>query len=333
MNLYIDDDSNTILSPMITLQKNIFEETNISAVYLVDIQSCASVDVVSTASPSRGYEEIRHGISLGASHRRRLTTIGLGYSHSTEHDYTSHGINASYSQELFQRNFTIALNLAHRWDEIGRVKDKHFSQDLEGLSTSLSLTQLLSRRMLFQFTYFFEYLNGYQASPYRMVPVYRMVPFVDFSVPETHPERRLRNSFTGRLKESLTDLWFAEQSFRFYFDSWGLTGETLLLQIYRELDSKFTFRLRYRLHLQEAADFYKEHYQNLREFISRDRELGTLRAHLAGPQVEYQWEGFWIFSEAAFDVKIEYFFIDYDDYALLESKEGLLIGFGLRLIQ
>jgi len=325
LSVYIDDDATTIISPMVTLQKNIFEETSLNAMYLADIQSCASVDVVSTASPSMGYEETRHSFSLGFRHRRQLTTFGLGYSHSTENDYLSNGFQASLSQELFQRNFTAALNFTCRWDEVGRVNDAHFKQPLTGIGTSISLTQLIFPRVIGQFIYFFEYLFGYQASPYRLVPV------ADFSVPETHPRRRLRNSFTGRLKESLSDQWFAEQSFRFYFDSWGITGETILIQLYWEAKERLTLRMRYRFHNQNRADFYRESYDALQEYMSRDRELGTLQSHLLGPQVQFQWEDLWIFPEALFDVKVEYFYINYKDYALLENKEGLLIGLGFQL--
>jgi hypothetical protein len=326
MNLYVDDDSTTIVSPMVVLQRDIFEETSLSAQYIADIQSCASVDVVSTASPSRGYDETRHSFSVGVSHRRDLTTLGAGYSYSTENDYDSHALLTSLSQELFQRNLTVALSFSLRWDEIGRVKDDHFSQDLTGATTSLSVTQLLSPRLIGQLVYFFEYLDGYQASPYRLVPV------ADFSVPETHPERRRRHSVTGRLKESLSERWSLEQSLRLYFDSWGLNAQTLLLQCYWEVNDPVTLRLRYRFHNQDRADFYREFYDSLREHMSRDRELGTLQSHLAGPQVQFKREDLWWFKEAVFDIKLEYFFINYDDYALLENKEGLLFGTGFHFL-
>ena len=87
VSIYVDDDSTTIVTPMVLIQKDIFEETSLSFQYLADIQSCASVDVVSTASPSMGYKETRHSFTLGIQHRRQLTTIGGGFSYSTEHDY------------------------------------------------------------------------------------------------------------------------------------------------------------------------------------------------------------------------------------------------------
>lgn len=326
LNLYVDDDSTTIISPMLILQKDVFEETSLNLQYIADIQSCASVDVVSTASPSRGYEETRHNVSVGFQHRINLTKIGLGYAYSTENDYTSNAILANISQELFQRNSTVALGVNYRRDEIGRVNDEHFSQHLNGLGMNVSLTQLLSPKLIAQVVYFLEYLDGYQASPYRFVPV------ADFSVPETHPKRRIRQSFTGRIKESLTETWSAEQSFRFYIDTWGLTGETVLLQLYWQPVDPLTMRFRYRFHNQNKADFYQEFYDSLREFVSRDRELGTLRSHLLGPQIQYKMEGLWVFEEAIFDAKVEYFYIDYRDYALLQNKEGLLIGTGFNLL-
>jgi len=106
----------------------------------------------------------------------------------------------------------------------------------------------------------------------------------------------------------------------------------LYLQIQNDQESFTRYCKKYFTEKNNDAEKYYE-FQNLREFMSRDRDLGTLRTHLAGPQMEYQWEDFWIFSEAAFDIKTEYFFIEYDDYALLNSNEGLLIGIGLRLTQ
>jgi hypothetical protein len=330
--VYVDDDSTTIVTPMVILQKDIFEETSLSFQYLADIQSCASVDVVSTASPSMGYEETRHSFTLGAQHRRQLTTMGGGFSYSTENDYISHAFLGNLSQELFQRNFTVGLNLAVRWDEVGRVNDEFFEENLTGVAANISLTQLISPTWIGQFVYSLEYLDGYQASPYRLVPVgAESTVDASFSVPETHPRKRFRNAFTGRLKESLSERWFLEQSLRLYFDTWGMTAQTVLLHAYWQVSLPVTLRFRYRFHNQNRADFYREWYPYLQEYMSRDREIGTLQSHLLGPQVQYRTEAFWVFDEASFDAKVEYFYINYEDYALLENKEGLLIGTGVHL--
>ncbi len=332
VSVYVDDDSSTIVTPMVLLEKDIFEETSLSFQYLADIQSCASVDVVSTASPSMGYEETRHSFTLGLQHRRQLTTMGGGFSYSTENDYISHAFLANVSQELFQRNFTVGLSLSVRWDEVGRVNDEFFKEDLTGVGANISLTQLISPRWIGQFIYSLEYLDGYQASPYRLVPV-GSASTVDaaFSVPETHPSQRFRNSFTGRLKENVAEKWYLEQSLRLYFDTWGMAAQTVLLQAYWQVSPPVTLRFRYRFHNQSRADFYRESYDVLQEYMSRDREIGTLQSHLLGPQFQYRTEAFWVFDEASFDAKVEYFYINYEDYALLEKKEGLLIGTGVYL--
>ncbi len=332
VSIYVDDDSTTIVTPMVLINKDIFEETSLSFQYLADIQSCASVDVVSTASPSRGYKETRHSFTLGLQHRRQLTTMGVGFSYSTENDYDSHAVLASVSQELFQRNFTVGLGLSVRWDEIGRVNDEFFEENLTGVAANVTLTQLISPRWIGQFVYSLEYLDGYQSSPYRLVPVGSAYTFDEaFSVPETHPSQRFRNAFTGRLKENVAERWYLEQSLRLYFDTWGLTAQTVLLQAYWEVTPPVTLRFRYRFHNQNGADFYRESYDSLQEYMSRDRELGTLQSNLLGPKVEYRTKAFWVFEEASFDAKVEYFYINYDDYALLENKEGLLIGTGVYL--
>lgn len=332
VSIYVDDDSTTIVTPMVVIKKDIFEETSLSFQYLADIQSCASVDVVSTASPSMGYKETRHSFTFGLQHRRQLTTMGGGFSYSTENDYDSHAILANVSQELLQRNFTVGLNLAVRWDEIGRVNDEFFEENLTGVAANISLTQLISPRWIGQFIYSLEYLDGYQASPYRFVPVgSESTVDADFSVPENHPRQRFRNAFTGRLKENVAERWYLEQSLRLYFDTWGLTAQTVLLQAYWQVSLPVTLRFRYRFHNQSGADFYRESYDTLQEYMSRDREIGTLQSHLLGPQFLYRTEGFWVFDEASFDVKLEYFYISYEDFALLENKEGLLIGSGVHL--
>jgi hypothetical protein len=332
VSVYVDDDHTTVYTPTILLEKDIFEETSLSFQYLADIQSCASVDVVSTASPSMGYEETRHSFTLGFKHRRRLTTMGGGFSYSTENDYDSHAFLANVSQELFQRNFTVGLGLSVRWDEVGRVNDEFFKENLTGVAANISLTQLITPRWIGQFIYSLEYLDGFQASPYRLVPV-GSESTVDaaFSVPENHPSQRFRNAFTGRLKENVAEDWYLEQSLRLYFDSWGMVAQTILLQAYWQVSPPVTLRFRYRFHNQSCADFYRESYDALQEYMSRDREIGTLQSHLLGPQFQYRTEGFWVFDEASFDVKLEYFTINYEDYALLENKEGLLVGSGVHL--
>jgi hypothetical protein len=325
VNIYTDNDRTTVISPMIILQKDIYDKTSLNVQYIADIESCASVDVVSTASPvssKKGYQETRHNISASVSHRKSLTTLGAGYYYSTENDYTSNAVSASFSQELFQRNFTIDFSLSYRWDTVGRVKDEYFSKSLNGVDVNLSLTQVLSPRMIGQLVYFVEYLDGYQSSPYRVVPV------ADFSVPETHPSRRIRHSFTGRLKESLSDRWSLEQSLRFYTDSWGVNAWTILSQLYYQISDPLSARVRYRFYTQDRADFYKESYQSLQEFVSRDRELATFQTHLMGPQLILELNDLWIFPKAEVDLKMDYFYIQYEDFALLKHREGFLIGTG-----
>src|SRR5579863_4971312 len=118
--------------------------------------------------------DFRSEISAGLSQKLKLTTVSADYVYSVENDYQSHNADVSFSQDLFEKNSTLALGWSVSENSVGRTGDQQFHKSLFVTGASASWTQVLNRKTIAQLSYSFSYNDGYQASPYRFVRVESM---------------------------------------------------------------------------------------------------------------------------------------------------------------
>ena len=108
---YYNGGGTRVDGPALLVRKGIGERASVYASYFVDNVSCASIDVVTTASP---FKEKRTEYGGGADYLYRNTTLGVSVLRSTEPDYQTNTLGLTVSHEIFDGLTTVSLGYAER---------------------------------------------------------------------------------------------------------------------------------------------------------------------------------------------------------------------------
>ncbi len=286
---YYKERSTRVAQPMLDARFDVGEDGELRAHMLVDSISSASV---AAGAAGTTFDEKRY--EAGASYLHTLDTLRLGGGAraSSEPDYKSAFAHLRGEVDLAQRNTVLAVNLAGGRDTLSNEGAQSDIVDpIEGkLWTalgSLSVTQVLTPVLVGQATYDLVYLDGFQENPYRSVSAGGMLE------PERVPETRLRHALLGGLRgfvpASRTTL---AGSYRFYVDDWGVIGHTPEARVIQEIVPDLDAHLRYRLHHQGAADFYRATYPSadpaVQPSLTDDVKLSELTTQTFGLKLEVQ---------------------------------------------
>ncbi|HEX5062257.1 MAG TPA: DUF3570 domain-containing protein [Kofleriaceae bacterium] len=326
LQVYTDNDHTTVVSPVVTAEADVTTDTNVSIGYLVDAVSSASVDVVSQASP-KTFHDTRHQVSLGMSHRFDTITPRIGYSLSMEDDYLSHTLSLNATDELNDKNTQLGIGYGVSINRVGRAEDDNFSRPLTVHHVAASWTQTMSPKVAGQLTYEISYSDGYQASPYRFVPIRQAADAVpEFWVPETDPDTRWRHALVVGANAAVGDASSLQGDYRIYRDTWGITSHTLGARYFMSLAKHVELRLRERFYTQNAASFYQSVYMAPARYIVYDRELSPMWSETLGAKLTV---GFGDRVEA--ELKLDGFYYSYADFVPLRSRTGANVGLGVSL--
>jgi hypothetical protein len=324
--IYVDNDHTTVVSPLVAISRDAWRGGTVGASYVADVVSSASIDVVSNAT--KHMNDFRSEITGSLTQKLHATTLSASYIYSIEHDYESHTANLGVAQDLFQRNTTLSLGLTFVYNAVGRSGDQAFHRQLLVGGLGASWTQVLAKKTIGQLSYTFTYDNGYQASPYRFVPVVGPTGEPDFKVPETMPDVRVRHAFVAGVNQHLFTDSALQADYRFYFDNWGMKAHTVQLR-YFVTWKDVTLRIRERFYYQSGVDFYKPQYDDLEPFMTTDRESSSLWSNLAGAKIS--WRLPWVHRALELEVKGDFLYVHYIDYPLLSQRLGGTVELGLNV--
>jgi hypothetical protein len=324
--VYTDSDHTTVVSPLVALSRDAWRGGTLSASYVADVVSSASIDVTSNATPRMS--DYRSEITVGLAQKLRATTLDASYIYSIENDYESHNAAIGLSQDLFEKNSTLALGYTFSYNNVGRSGDQLFHRTMMVNGIDASWTQVFGRKTIGQLSYTFSDNDGYQASPYRFVPVLQPDDS-SYKVPETDPTLRIRHAFVAALNQHLGEDSALGGDYRIYFDSWGVTAHTVQLR-YFVTWKDVTLRLRERFYYQTSARFFRSHYDSLQPFMTTDRELSTFWSNLAGAKIS--WRLPWVHRALAVELKADVFYFKYENFSLLAYRVGANLEGGLSVI-
>jgi hypothetical protein len=330
LQVYADDDHTTVVSPLVRAQADVDESTSISAGYVADVVTSASIDIVSQASKTT-IHDLRHQVSASVSHAFDRLSVHGGYVFSTENDYLSHSFSTGASWELDEKNTTLALGGNLALNQVGRSGDRNFEKPLDNLGVNASITQVLSPRLIGQLAYELQLADGYQASPYRFVPVVSAAGATmgtpEFWVPETDPDQRIRHAFVLGANRYLGDGKALQLDYRFYFDTWAITSHTVDVRLGLDLTPHVELRLRARTYVQGGASFYRSSYAQLERYMTVDRELSPLWSETLGAKLSWK-----LSASVEGELKLDGFYYRYADFPLLPSRLGVNGGLGVQVV-
>jgi hypothetical protein len=330
--VYTDNDHTTVVSPLVALSRDAWSGGTLSASYVADIVSSASVDVISNATSHM--TDFRSEITAGLAQKLHLTTLTASYVYSVENDYSSHNVDLGLAQDLFDKNSTLSFGYSLSLNSVGRTGDQAYHDSLLVTGAGASWTQVLDKKTIAQLSYSFSYNNGLQSSPYRFVRFENDDGTTALKHQETDPRLRYRHAAVIALNRHLFSDSSLQGDYRFYDDSWGVQAHTVQLRYFVTFKGDVTLRLRERFYYQTDASFFRSHYfvDNgvAPAYFTADRELSKFWSNLIG--VKVSWRLPWVHRALELEAKVDYFHFGYLDFALLSSRDGVNIEGGLNVL-
>jgi hypothetical protein len=291
---YFREASTRVVQPMIELAKDLPQGFDVSAHFLVDAITSASI--ASGITQDAIFTELRKELGVVVGKTFGTTRVALAYRQSREPDYVSYTVGLSLERLVWDGSGSVAVSFARGPDQIGMTLDR----SLNVTFGSLLYTQALSPTLLVEGGYEAAYLNGYLANPYIQVPNLGY---------EKPPDYRLRHVLVGRVAKYLPSTHTGLQlHYRFYTDQgkvfsdqpnpWDVMAHTVEGRVYQELLPGLEARLSYRFHSQGAANFWcntdptrggqTDCYGHFPQYYSADPKFGSLATHVV--QLKLTWE-------------------------------------------
>lgn len=302
---YTDTDAVNVLSP--TVSVGAADEVagwSFGGSYLVDVVTAASVDIVSTASPS--WTEVRHVGAVNGSAKWDPVTLGAVGVVSREPDYLSITGGGSLSIDLMEKNVTPYFAFSFEKDSVGRTELPHeYWKDKQVTNFQVGLTVVLGRASIGSIQWDGSFERGYLAKPYRYVPLF--APGHGASIPagasidevnrlrlslraiEQLPGSRDRHAVSGHLAHRF-DRSTLRLDQRLYTDNWKLLASTSEVRYILDIGNRLQLWPHLRYHVQSAVSFWKRAYEAVPgpggliapTLRTGDRELGPLQTIVLG---------------------------------------------------
>jgi hypothetical protein len=347
-NVYQDDDKTTVLT-FLTEASGTVRDLTLRAGALADIQSSASVDVVTNATPGTEprYTEPRLEFSGGAAYRLDLgapVTMSAGYILSNEHDYRSDTLSVGSSIDLFQRTSTLAVGYSLGLNEIWRGGIRRFLEggpssgrpptttdpffaprDKTRQALDVSWTQVLGRQTLGTVSYSLAIETGFLSSPYRFVSTSDGA----FRTGELHPDRRVRHAVGLRIRQYVFRDAALEATYRFYGDEWRVFSNTVGAAFVWHPLQWLDLDVHDRFYWQTDAAFYQPSYLRPEEIMTGDKELSRFWDNMVGARAGFLFGSFGPVDRLRIDAKFDWLRFEYSNFPRRPQLNAYVSQFGL----
>ena len=271
----------TASGPALLVRKSMADKVSLSASYYVDAVSSASVDVVTTASP---YKETRKEAGFGADYVVRDSRITVSAASSKEPDYEVSTGGIDLSQETFGGMTTVTLGYTHSSDKVGRKGSPGFFDSATHWQYRLGVTQILTPRWLMSAKFEAIADDGFLASPYRVARVFGA------AVPERLPRTRSSRALALDTVVDLGARDALHAQYRYFWDNWDIRAHTLEAGYRRYLRERWLGDATLRLHTQDKALFYSDNANAETLYVTRNRQFSTFHSVGLGARLSYDWK-------------------------------------------
>ncbi len=302
---YAGDDS-TFKGPSILVRKQFKETVSAWANYYVDMNSAASIDVVTQGSP---YEEVRDEASIGFDYLYNKTILSASTKVSDENDYFAESYSLGLSQDFFGDMSTFTMGYSHGADDVYQnIRDGNGADDIIGRTFfgnakhqrfSVGWSQIFTKNWIVSFNGEASVDEGFLRNPYRSV---RYVSADDgtsvdaSSEPENYPTTRSSQAYAIKSMYFLPWRAALRAEYRGFNDSWDIVASNYEFRYIHRYKEDWIFELRYRYYDQTQASFYRDLYdfQEQFEFRASDKELSTFNNTAIGFGATYEFDTNWI---------------------------------------
>lgn len=331
-----DGDDSTFNGPSILVRKGFADTVSVWGNYYVDMNSAASIDVVTQGSP---YEEERVETSIGVDYLHDKTMFSVSATNSSENDYEADSYSLGLSQDFFGDLSTLSMHYSSGEDEVYQnirngsgkddIVDRTFFGDATHKRFGLGWTQILWKNWIVAFNAEASVDEGFLRNPYRSVRFIRAIDSSGIATsrqPENYPTTR--NSEAYAIKNMVYLPWRAAVKVegRRFTDSWGIKASNFEIKYTHPIAENLLLDFRVRTYSQTQASFYSELFNFVDEFDFRasDKELSTFKNTTVGFGITYELNKEWLgwFDRGTVNFNFDNVRYDYDNF--LDKKQSEL---------
>ena len=322
-----------ITGESVLVRKKFSEDFAVEANYFVDKVSGASIDVLSNASVIKDERKQKSG-TLEYVHDK--TTYTASYINSTERDYISNTTSFSLTQDMFGDLTTVTLGYAKTRDSVGENNGKSYAPKITWLghaesgAYNLGVSQIITKNLIAGVALEVIADDGYLANPYRSVRYKDTNAGKGYSLAsQVYPDTRTSTAIQLQAKYFLPYRAAVTGSYRYFNDTWGVTGNTYELDYTHPIKNIWILEGRLRYYKQTHATFFSDlyPYDNSQNFTARDQDLSSSDNTTIGLKATYAFlpDGWKIFkrSTVTFDVsRIQFHYLDFRDIKDYSEANG-----------
>ncbi len=285
--------------------------------------SSSNIDPFDSNDPANPYNEssgasmsdvwINGNFGYSHSSNDRNKIMGANLSVATEYDYFSIGGGLSYTRLFNEKNTEISAKVnvfIDTWNPQYPVelRDGFNNPNIVGpgvynpykytefdklgrnsYSISLSFSQILSKKLQASFFVDFVLQDGLLSTPHQRVYFQDQPDFFidDFQLAddvERLPDSRFKIPIGTRINYFINEVFTLRTYYRFYYDDWGVTSNTVSFELPFKISDKFTIYPIYRYYTQTAADYFAPYEVHLstQEFYTSDYDLSQFHSNQLG---------------------------------------------------
>lgn len=269
----------------------------------IDYYTSASSDRIDTkANSSASSSDIRVYPTLSWQMEDEVKgyTIEIHGSTSVEYDYQSIGFGAAFSKKSADRNRELTAHGQVYLDKVTLIRpvelrqgggagqddddDGYGSSPRRSYSGSLSLSQVVNKRLQLSFTAELVKQEGFLSLPFHRVY------FEDGSLKaETLPSSRLKIPLGLRGSYFLGDHLVLRGFYRFYHDDWGLDAHTAELETVLKLSPQWSVSPFYRFYQQTGVDYFAPYlaHKTASQYFTSNYDLSRFSSHFFGAGIRF----------------------------------------------
>lgn len=231
--------------------------------------------------------------TVGATRILGDQRVGGSVGFSNEYDYQSLRTAFTWSRDFREQNTTVSAGFQHFRDTVGlygidgvkRGTDQRRTSDI-----SFAVTQVLGPKTVGSAEVSLIEQRGFLSTPFHEVilaPTFPTTPTAAGQrVAERLPDTRSRRALGFRLNHAFSKQFVQRLYYRWYTDTWGITGNTIEVEPHLRLPTKadtWVFPI-YRFHSQTASDHFAlpGTLDGSEPFMTADRELSQFTSHKIG---------------------------------------------------
>ncbi len=310
----------TIDGPSVLVRKNFGERVSIGLNHYVDNVTSASIDVVVNASE---YTEKREENTLSVDYLRDKTTMSFGYTRSIESDYDATTLSIGISQDMFGDLTTVSLGFAIGDNIVGQNGNDAFEEDTRVRSYRVSVSQILTKRLVMALAFETITDEGFLNNPYRSVRYVDGTSPVGYSFqPEVYPGTRTSSALALRGNYYLEQRAALHAGYRVFSDSWGIDANSIEFGYTLPYGDAWILEASVRFYDQSDADFYADlfPFQDAQNYLARDKELSEFSSVTLGAGVAWEFGRAWqAIDRGSLNLNVDWIQFDYDNFTDLTA--------------